>query len=204
MMFSEIVTQIQWETRNTALTAAILAPVLNAIQSQWIQPKAKVPLTPVPTISVVSGTASYTLAGISSSIWSVRFLTETITGKEYNLDDLLAEDDVETDGIRLFGDTLYFQPTPAAARTINVYAYKKLTAFSSGDTSMVPGIPAEFHDLYVLGGSARAGRRDDELDTPEPRDYWREFLDRLDALSAYQDRRRYEPKRRVIRVGGYF
>lgn len=204
MMFSEIVTQIQWEMRDSVLSASTLAPVLNAIQSQWIQPKAKVQLTPVPTISVVSGTASYTLAGISTSIWSVRFLTETISGKQYNLDPLLAEDDVESDGIRLFGDTFYFQPTPAAARTINVYANKKLTAFSAASTSVVPDIPVEFHDLYVLGGCARVGRRVDELDTPEPRDYWAEFLNRLEALAAYQDRRRYEPKRRKVRARGYF
>lgn len=198
MQLSEILTEVKNETRNAALDLTTLVPVLNALQSQYIQPKARVHLAPA-TLSVVANTASYTLASVSASIYVVRFLTEVKAGKEYRLDDLLPEDDVERDGIRIWDDTFIFQPTPTAARTLKVYAWKKLTAFTTGGTTMVPDIPADFHDLYVQGAAHRLKRRKDDLNL-EGQDFWRTFLNRLDALEMHQDRRRQAPARRKLKA----
>lgn len=198
MMLSEILTEVQNETRNSALTVTTLVPVLNALQTTYIQPKARVQLDPA-TLSVVAATASYTIASVSANIYAVRFITEVIGGKEYRLDDLLPEDNVESDGIRIWNEKFYFQPTPTAARTLKVYAWRKLTAFATGSTSVSPDIPTDFHDLYVLGASHRLKRRKDDMNV-EAVDFWGAFLDRLNALESYQDRRRQVPARRKLKT----
>lgn len=198
MTDSEILAAVQWETRKSSLTWAELYPVLNRLQEIVIQPKAQVPLVPAPTLSILAGQATYSLTDVSASIWLVTQLTETKDGREIPHPDLLPEYAVGVPGIRRWGDTLIVYPTPTEARTINFYAWRKLVPFGATATGFVPSIPVEFHDLYVLAMAYRFGRRNDELDTPEPSDYGREFAGRLQDLVQYQTLRKQQPARRRV------
>lgn len=90
-------------------------------------------------------------------------------------------DDFSSDGFKLWGKEIIFQPAPKEDGEMNLYYHATLPRLSNTDD--IPAIPEQFHDLLVLYAVAKAKYQDEELDMQNSA--WGDYLRRKDEFIAF-------------------